>query len=190
MAFCGTLEAALDDSHPAAGLHAALTALLSSPEHLAPAPVAMASQMFPVGGPSAAAVRGPPGVTTQAAARHPGASAGRPNDRAGPRFSCHAAVPDILPEGCEDAEPFLSMHVAQALQVLMHALGGLRQLRLLPDAVKRACGNACRACVQVLEAVYNASDKLCAPPRSSSFCGSATPPPTCLAAQQWCHLLS
>lgn len=163
---CTSVQAALRDSRASdTGLFAALSALLSDPGQLEPSPVVMASQMFPPAGSTAGGgARGGPVLPTQASAnpRPPGAAA-RLQEQKVPQFSSHAAVVDVLPEGCEDSEPFLSMHVAQTLQVLMCALGGLRQLRLLPDEVKRACGDVCHACVKVLEGVYDASDKLCAP---------------------------
>lgn len=166
-ALCATVNAALRDSRDSdAGLFAALSALLSDPGALEPPPVVMASQIFPVAGPAAGGgTRGGSMLGTQAAATHrpPGAAA-RLQERPVPQFSSHAAAVDVLPEGCEDAGPFLSMHVAQTLQVLMCALGGLRQLRLLPDEVKLVCGSVCQACIKVLEGVYDASDKLCAPP--------------------------
>eukprot|EP00892_Ulva_mutabilis_P002521 jgi/Ulvmu1/1226/UM109_0024.1 len=163
---CEVLRAALHDTQRAGGgatgVYAALSALLSAPEHLAPAPVVMGSQVFPMCGSSATPVRGPSGLTTQAAAtpRVPGGAVSRLQEPKGPLFSSHAAVQDVFPDGSEGAEPFLSMHAAQTLQVLLCALGGLGQLRLMPDDTKRACGDACRACVQVLEGVYEASDKL------------------------------
>lgn len=166
-ALCAAIQTALCDSRPsvapAAGLFAALASLLSDPRQLEAAPVVMGTQMFPAIGTARA-------VATQAgaASRTQGAAA-RPQEPPAPLFSTHGATVDVLPEGCEDAEPFLSMHVVQTLQVLLCALGGLRQLRLLPDEVERACGDACQACVQVLEGVYSESDKLCAAP-------SATPP--------------